>query len=79
MSVNWIPLAQLNALRFPTCPVPDAKLWRWCREGHLPARKFGGDWYVDLDAFDRGETGEKPKEIKPPRAVQLVVDRLRKV
>jgi len=53
--MNLVSLPRLNELRFPADPQPMAKLWRWCREGRLPARKVGGEWFVDLDAFDRGE------------------------
>lgn len=77
--MNLITLPRLNELRFAADPVPLAKLWRWCRDNKLPARKVGGEWRVDLDAFDRGEQGQKAEEIKPPRRVQLVVDRLRRV
>jgi hypothetical protein len=52
--MNFVSPAKLNDLRFPHDPVPLPKLWRWCRTGKLPARKIGGEWYVDLDAFDRG-------------------------
>jgi len=50
--VNYVSLEKLNALRFADDPQPMQKLWRWCREGRLPARKIGGEWFVDLDEFD---------------------------
>jgi hypothetical protein len=73
--VNYVSLEKLNSLRFPSDPVAMPKLWRWCREGKLPARKIGGEWFVDLDAFDRGEKGEKKQEVSGP--ARLVLDRLR--
>jgi len=50
--MNYVSLEKLNALRFADDPQPMPKLWRWCREGRLPARKIGGEWFVDLDEFD---------------------------
>ncbi|PJK01483.1 hypothetical protein CO615_04185 [Lysobacteraceae bacterium NML75-0749] len=29
----------------------DITLQRWLREGKLPGRKIGGNWYVDVHAF----------------------------
>jgi hypothetical protein len=71
--MNLVRLANLNRLRFRNNPVPEAKLWRWCRNGELPAKKIGGEWYVDLDAFDRKDD-EKPT-ISPQ--AQAVLDKLR--
>lgn len=72
--LNLVSPTRLNELRFSQDPLPLAKLWRWCREGRLPARKIGGEWYVDLDAFDRGETG---RASPPEGKAQAVLDRLR--
>jgi len=72
---NWVTLPRLNALRFREDPVPMAKLWRWCREGRLPARKIGGEWYVDLEAFD----APAPAKTGPGEVVQLAIERLRAV
>lgn len=71
--MNLVSLPRLNELRFPADPVPMPKLWRWCREGRLPARKIGGDWYVDLDAFDN------PQKVEEKPRLKLVLDRLRRV
>jgi len=67
-----VSVAALNTLRFRNDPQPAAKLWRWCREGKLPARKIGGEWFVDLDAFDKAEQKQRPVGV-----VGRVVDRLR--
>lgn len=69
--MNLVNLAKLNELCFPHNPLPEAKFWRWCREGRLPARKIGGEWYVDLEAFD---TPPKATETKASR----VLDKLRR-
>lgn len=63
--MNLVNLAKLNELRFPHNPLPEAKFWRWCREEKLPARKIGGEWYVDLDEFDA-----------PPKAAETKVSRV---
>ena len=70
--MNLVTLSKLNALRFSVEPVPEQKLQRWCRAGTLPARKIGGEWYVDLDEFDR-----KPHELQTVSPVILAVDKLR--
>lgn len=72
--MNLIPLAKLNELRFPDHPVPATKLQRWCRDGELPARKIGGEWFVDLDAFDNAPVRKK-EDISP--AARAVLDRMR--
>ncbi len=72
--MNLVSLDDLNRLRFPQSHVKVTKLQRWCRAGKLPARKIGGEWYVDLDEFDR----QKPKLKQDVSAhVRLVVDRMR--
>lgn len=73
--MNLVGLDSLNRLRFPQDPVPLSKLQRWCRVGALPARKLGGEWYVDLDEFDHQKTA--PKQDLSPH-VRLVIDRIRK-
>lgn len=72
--MNWIPLAQLNTLRFTQAPRRLYTLQRWCREGMIPARKIGSEWFVDLDAFDNPEPKENHKV--SPR-VRSLLDRLR--
>lgn len=72
--MNLVSLDDLNRLRFPQSSVKLTKLQRWCRAGALPARKLGGEWYVDLDEFDR----QKPAPKQDLSAhVRLVVDRMR--
>lgn len=73
---NLVSLPRLNELRFPADPQPMAKLWRWCREGKLPARKVGGEWFVDLDAFDGGEEKPAPEQV-PASHASRVLDKLR--
>ncbi len=53
---NWVSLSVLNELRFAMDPVPMSKLRRWCRNKRLSARKFDGEWWVDLDEFDAMNT-----------------------
>lgn len=53
--MRYVPLMKLNETVFQDAPVPLPKLQRWCRMGVLPARKFGGEWKVDLDALDRSD------------------------
>lgn len=76
--MNLVSLPRLNELRFATDPVPATKLQRWCRAGELPARKIGGEWYVDLDEFDRGQGATKVEGGSPAEIVRLVIDRLRR-
>ena len=57
---DYVTLDTLNVLRFPTQPVPISKLQRWCRDGVLPARKFGGEWRVDLLRFDDERESDSP-------------------
>lgn len=80
--MNLVSLIRFNELRFPADPVPMVKLWRWCRKGKLPARKIGGEWFIDLDAFDGFTVGQSiPQRGYPadiPHGVQLVVDCLTK-
>lgn len=74
--MSLISLSRLNELRFPDDPQPMPKLWRWCREDKLPgARKIGGEWFVDLDAFDRGEKAVTEPQVSGP--AQAVLDKLR--
>lgn len=42
--------------RFAGQPPSMTTVRRWCREGHVPAKKMGGTWYIDLDA-ERRQTG----------------------
>lgn len=71
--MKYIPLEKLNETIFRDAPVPLRKLQRWCRKGDLPARKIGGEWFIDLDEFGRPKTIGKP-EISGH--VRLVIDRL---
>lgn len=72
--MNLISLERLNSMRFQHDPVPMAKMQRWCRNGELPARKIGGEWYVDLDKFDADK--ELPNQ-QLSGTVALVLDRMR--
>lgn len=51
--MRYVPLLKLNEIVFPDAPVPLSKLQRWCRQRILPARKFGKEWKVNLDEFDK--------------------------
>lgn len=71
--MKYVPLLKLNDAIFREAPVPLPKLQRWCRKGYLPARKIGGEWFVDLDEFGR------PKPTVLPDVtdhVRQVIDRL---
>lgn len=74
--MNLVSISRFNALRFPQDPQPLTKLWRWCREGRLPARKIGGEWFVDLDAFDRG--GKPAQEQSPLSNAARIVEMLKR-
>ena len=50
---NYVSLKELIKLRFSHMQISITKLQRWCREKVLPARKLGGEWWVDLDEFDK--------------------------
>jgi hypothetical protein len=63
--VNLVGLAKLNELRFPKDPRPITQLQRWCRNGQLPAKKIGGEWYVDLDEFDKRPLAPDRQTISP--------------
>lgn len=71
--MSLVSPARFNELRFADDPQPLTKLWRWCREKRVPARKIGGDWFIDLDAFDRQKDAEKqadaPVSADTPRMV----------
>ena len=73
--MNLVSPARFNELCFPQDPVPLPKLWRWCRNGALPAQKIGGEWYIDVDAFQQKD---EPKQHLVP-VMNLVVDRLRRL
>jgi hypothetical protein len=34
---------------------PRVTVRRWCEANNLPARKIGGIWYIDADAFERDD------------------------
>lgn len=67
--MNLVDLDGLNSARFPQAPRSRAWLSARARRGELPgARKMGGTWLVDLDAFDAALNAPTPKvEIKDPR------------
>lgn len=73
--MDLIPLAKFKDLRLKNAEVTDAKLQRWCRNNDLPARKIGGEWYVDIEAFDNPPPKQKPKT---SAVVDLALARLRK-
>mgnify|MGYP001587765026 FL=1 len=72
--MSLVTLERFNKLRFPDDPVKLTKLQRWCRRHKLPARKIGGEWYVNLKEFD--STKHVPKD-DPAEVVRLVVERMR--
>ncbi len=49
-------LEQWRHARFAGRPPSLTTIRRWCREGHVPGKKVGGTWYIDLDA-ERRQTG----------------------
>ncbi|GEM_PF-4350781 len=57
--MNLLSLERFNHLCFSNNPVKLTKLQRWCRKRELPARKIGGEWYVDLDAFNTEQPTQK--------------------
>lgn len=73
--MNWVDLPTLKAKRFPEQQIEDSEMQRWCRLSMVPARKIGGRWFVDLDAFDAQEAPIK-QSVSP--TVQLVIDKMRK-
>lgn len=73
--MSLVSPARFNELRFGHDPQPLTKLWRWCREGRVPARKIGGEWFIDLEAFDREKDVVQQGDAS---AVQQIVDRLRR-
>jgi hypothetical protein len=73
--MNLVNLEKLNSIRFPSNPVKLEKLQRWCRNKQLPARKIGGEWYVDLDAFDQSEPEENADAASDH--ARLIIERLK--
>jgi len=68
--MNWLSLQTLKEARFANDPrVGMNKLRRWCRDGLLPCKKQGKEWYVDLDAFDRDWTPCVPEDERFVRRV----------
>lgn len=51
-------LEQWSRARFEGNPPSPTTMRRWCREGHVPAKKIGGTWFIDLDA-ERRQTGNE--------------------
>ncbi len=73
--MKFVSLPTLNRLRFEEDPRPLPMLQRWCRKGWCQAKKMpdeNGDWYVDLDEFDR-LYGEPTAELDPK--AQAILDR----
>jgi len=35
----------------PTSMPPETTIRRWLRDGQLPARKIGGSWFIDENAW----------------------------
>lgn len=60
--MNLVTLETFNARCFRDEPLPLHELQRWCRSRYLPARKIGGRWFVDLDAFGAGGQAIGPAE-----------------
>ena len=38
-------------------------LQKWCANGDLPARKIGGVWYIDKDAFENSTGNDLADQI----------------
>lgn len=72
--MNFVDLDTLNRMCFPHNPVARQKLQRWCRRSVLPAKKLGGDWFVDLDRLGEVTAGSDTKG--PAEVVRLVVDKM---
>ncbi|MCK0743602.1 helix-turn-helix domain-containing protein [Chromohalobacter nigrandesensis] len=51
-------LEQWRRARFAGDPPSETTIRRWCREGHVPAKKIAGTWFIDLDA-ERRQTGNE--------------------
>ena len=57
-SGKLMELEQWSQARFEGKPPSPTTVRRWCREGHVPAKKIGGTWFIDLDA-ERRQTGNE--------------------
>lgn len=75
--MNWIPLEKLNAMRFSAAPRELTELQRWCRCGALPAKKIGGKWFVDLEAFDRPTPPKSAPKHDPDALARSILDGIR--
>ncbi|WP_110647560.1 helix-turn-helix domain-containing protein [Salinicola peritrichatus] len=42
--------------RFLGKPPGRSTVRRWCNDGTIPAKRIGGNWYIDVDA-ERNQTG----------------------
>lgn len=73
--MNFVDLDTLNRMCFPHNPVARQKLQRWCRRKALPAKKWCGEWYVDLDRMD--DATVSGQATGPAEIVRLVVDKMR--
>ncbi|UYG08396.1 excisionase [Halomonas sp. M4R1S46] len=49
-------LEEWRKARFAGEPPAMSTIRKWCREGHVPSKKIGGSWFIDLDAEAR-QTG----------------------
>lgn len=49
---------QWRRARFAGTPPGMTTVQRWCRDGAIPAKKIGGNWYIYLDA-ERIQTGNE--------------------
>jgi len=45
-----ISLKEWQAQRFAGKGPTLCTIRRWCQDGHLPAKKIGNQWYIDLEA-----------------------------
>lgn len=72
--MRFVPLIKLNETVFQDAPVPLPKLQRWCRRGALPARKFGGEWKVDVDALS--QTDPTTPDTAPDPVMSKLFDKL---
>lgn len=70
--MNLIPLDRLNEHYFETHPQSIEKLRRWCRERMLPAKKIGGEWFVDADAFQAQLAAQDLKARVSPQALAVL-------
>lgn len=52
--MKLIRIDEFAARYFDESCRPDPRTVRyWCENGHLPARRIGKPWYVDVDKFEQ--------------------------